>query len=161
MLVMTLDQWLLITVPILAGTFALIGSWFGSRLGRRNEHQQWLRNQKQSAYSEVLGAFDLLYLETGRPEVDVNIHAELFSLVAKQSRLSVVAPEKVRGLSHRLIDQAWDMVQAARGVGPDASRRFQLRTKAKTTAEELVEAIRTDLGVSKPSAGRIGSSPST
>lgn len=154
---MTLDQWLLITVPIVAGTFALIGSWFGSRLGRRNEHQQWLRNQKLVVYSEVLGAFDVLYLETGRPQVDADIHAELFSLVAKQSRLSVVAPEIVQGLSDRLVDQAWEMVQAARGVGPDAGRRFPIRTKAKTTAEELVEAIRTDLGVRKPSIGRVGS----
>lgn len=146
---MTLDQWLLITVPILAGVFAMVGSWFGSRLGRKNEHQQWLRNQKQAAYSEVLGAFDVLYLETGRSQVDADIHANLFSLVAKQSRLSVIAPSRVRTLSDRLVDQAWEMVQAARGVGPDAGRRYPVRTKAKTTAEELVEAIRADLGVGK------------
>jgi hypothetical protein len=148
---MTLDQWLLISVPIVAGVFALIGSWLGSRLGRSTEHQQWLRNQKQAAYSELLGAFDVLYLETGRPQVDVNIHGHLFSLVTKQSRLSVVAPSRVRALSDRLVDQAWEMVQAARGVGPDAGERFPIRTKARTTADELIDAIRADLAVSKPS----------
>ena len=32
---MTVEQWLLVAVPILTGGFALAGSWFGSRLGRK------------------------------------------------------------------------------------------------------------------------------
>jgi hypothetical protein len=148
---MTLDQVLLISVPILTGGFALAGSWFGSRLGRKNEHEQWLRNQRQAAYSEILGAFDALYLETGRPEVDdTAVQEVLFDLVVKQGRLSVVGPSDVRTLSDRLVDEAWGMVQAARGVGPDAGKRYVLRSKAKATAQELIEALRNDLDVSEP-----------
>jgi hypothetical protein len=147
---MTLNQVLLISVPIVTGGFALAGSWFGSRLGRKNEHEQWLRNQRQAAYSEILGAFDALYLETGRPEVgDTAVQEVLFDLVAKQGRLSVVGPSKVRVLGDRLVDDAWGMVQAARGVGPDAGQRYLLRDKAKVTAQELIEVLRNDLNVVK------------
>jgi hypothetical protein len=148
---MTIDQVLLLSVPIVAGGFALAGSWFGSRLGRKNEYAQWLRNQKQAAYSEFLGAFDALYLGTGRPDVDdTAVQEVLFDLVVKQGRLSVVGPSEVRTLSDRLVDETWGMVQGARGVGPDAGKRYPLREKAKATAKELVGAVRYDLGVAKP-----------
>ncbi|MFD5277527.1 hypothetical protein ACFWIX_08205 [Pseudarthrobacter sp. NPDC058362] len=147
---MTLDQVLLIFVPILAGGFALAGSWFGSWLGRKNEHGQWLRNQRQAAYSEFLGTFDVLYLETGRPEVvDATVQKVLFDLVVKQGRMTVVGPSEVRVLGDRLVDDAWGMVQAARGVGPDAGQRYLLRDKAKVAAQELIEALRNDLNVVK------------
>ena len=148
---MTIDQVLLVSVAIVTGVFALAGSWFGSRLGRKNEYEQWLRNQKQAAYSEFLGAFEALYLETGRPEVnDTAVQEVLFALVVKQGRLSVVGPSEVRTLSDRLVDETWGMVQAARGVGPDAGNRYLLRDRAKATAKELVGAVRNDLGVTKP-----------
>lgn len=61
------------------------GTWFGSRLGRKNEYQQWLRNQKRAAYSEFIGAFDVVYLETGLSEVDgTAVREVLFDLVVKQ-----------------------------------------------------------------------------
>lgn len=145
---MTFEQWLLVAVPILTGGFALAGSWYGSRLGRKNEYQQWLRNQKQAAYSEFLGAFDALYLETGLPKVDdAAVQDVLFDLVSKQGRLSVVGPFEVTQLSDRLADETWEMVQAARGAGPDAGERYSFRRKAKATARELVVAVRHDLGV--------------
>jgi hypothetical protein len=145
---MTSEQWLLIVVPVLTGGFALAGSWYGSLLGRNNEHKQWLRNQKQSAYSEFLGAFDALYLETGLSKVeDQAVQELLFSLVAKQGRLSVVGAPEVTKLSDRLVDESWAMAQAARGIGPDAGNRFGLRETAKETGSELLEGTRLDLGV--------------
>lgn len=147
---MTLDQVLLVSVPILTGVFALGGSWFGSWLGRKNEHKQWLRNQSQSAYSEFLGTFDALYLETGRPTFDdTTVQEFLFDLVVKQGRLSVVGPAKVRVLSDRLVNEAWGMVQAVRPGSPDEGQRYPLREKAKATAQELIEALRNDLAVAK------------
>jgi len=145
---MTFEQWLLLAVPFLTGGFALAGSWYGSQLGRKNEHHQWLRNQKQVAYSEFLGAFDALYLETGLPTVDdVSVQDILFDLVSKQGRLSVVAPSEIARLSDRLTDETWKMVQSARGNGPDAGERYGFREKAQGTAKELVAAVRLDLDV--------------
>jgi hypothetical protein len=40
--------------PVVAGTFALIGFLIGAR----NEHRQWLRNQRQIAYAEFLKEID-------------------------------------------------------------------------------------------------------
>ena len=95
------------------------------------------------AYSEFLGAFDALYLETGLPKVDdVAVQDILFGLVSKQGRLSVVGPSEVTRLSDRLADETWKMVQAARGVGPDAGERYFFREKAKATASELITAVR-------------------
>jgi hypothetical protein len=109
-----------------------------------------LRNQKQAAYSELLGVFDALYLKTGRREVDdADVQTVLFDLVVKQGRLSVIGPAAVRVLSARLVDQAWAMVQAAREVGPDAGRRYELRESAKATANELIESIRVDLSLER------------
>lgn len=110
---MTLDEVLLLCVPVVTGVLALLGSWFGSWLGRINEYRQWLRNQKQAAYSEFLGVWDALYLKTGRR------------------------------------DQAWAIVQAARGVGPDAGKRYEFRESAKATANEVIETIRVDLSLEK------------
>lgn len=107
-----------------------------------------MRNQKQAAYSEFLGAFDALYLETGLPKVhDAAVQDILFDLVAKQGRLSVVSPFEVTRLSDRLTDETWEMAQAARVAGPDAGKRYALREEAKATARELVVAVRHDLGV--------------
>lgn len=152
---MTLDQVLLVCVPVVTGVLALLGSWFGSRLGRINEYRQWLRNQKQAAYSELLGVFDALYLKTGRREVnDADVQTVLFDLVVKQGRLSVVGVEGVRVISARLVDEAWAMVQAARGVGPDSEKRYELREAAKVTADELIGRIRVDLSVEKLSSAK-------
>ena len=143
---MTLDQVLLVSVSILTGGFALAGGWIGSRLGRTNEHKQWLRNQRQTAYSEMLGAFDSLYLETGRPSADANVLNEgLFALVSKQGRLSLLGPDEVTAISERLVDETWSMVDAARGIGPDAGDRYVLRDIAKDTVRELLPALRWDL----------------
>ncbi|PNH86114.1 hypothetical protein [Arthrobacter sp. AFG20] len=145
---MTFEQWLLLGVPFLTGGLALLGSWYGSWLGRKTEHQQWLRNQKQTAYSEFLGAFDALYLETGLPKVDdISVKYMVFDLVSKHGRLSVVSPDDVTQLSARLTDESWEMGQAARGVGPDAGERYPLRERAKATKRELVFAVRRDLSV--------------
>lgn len=44
-----------------------------------------------------------------------------------------------------MVDETWEMVQAARGAGPDAGERYSFGRKA--TAKELVVAVRHDLGV--------------
>lgn len=41
-------------VVVLTGLFALGGSWYGSRLGRITEHQQWLRNEKKKYYIDAI-----------------------------------------------------------------------------------------------------------
>ena len=41
-------------VPVLAGALALFGSWWGSRLGKKTEHKQWLRNARETAYVEFI-----------------------------------------------------------------------------------------------------------
>lgn len=144
------DPVLVLLVPTVAGVFALVGSWLGSRLGRKSEYEKWLREQKQQAYSEFLGAFDALYLETGRPDIDNDsVQQTLFSLVTKQSRISVVGPSHVIALSNRLVDETWETVQAARGAGPNVRSRYELRSRAQAAAKDVIDAIRTDLGVTR------------
>lgn len=45
--------WWLLPVPVLTFLFAVAGSWIGSALGKRTEHQQWLRNERRSEYISV------------------------------------------------------------------------------------------------------------
>lgn len=143
---MTVDHVLLVSVSILTGGFALAGGWLGARLGMTNEHKQWLRNQRQAAYSEMLGAFDSLYLETGRPQVDATVLKEgLFALVTKQGKLALIGSDEVTAISGRLVNETWSMVDAARGISPDAGDRYILREKAKGTVGELLPALRWDL----------------
>lgn len=141
-----MEQVLLAFVSILTGAFALGGTWLGSRLGRTNEHKQWLRNQRQTAYSEMMGAFETLYLETGKPTIDSSaLQENLFDLAVKQGRLAIIGRAEIAEISERLLDETWVMVQAARDVGPDADSRYVLRDKAKGTAHELVAALRNDM----------------
>ncbi|UPO77371.1 hypothetical protein [Arthrobacter sp. Helios] len=141
-----MEQILLSFVSILTGAFALGGTWLGSRLGRTNEHKQWLRNQRQAAYSEMMGAFETLYLETGKPTIDSrSLQENLFDLAVKQGRISIIGRAEITEMSEQLVDETWVMVQAARDVGPDADARYVLRDKAKGTARELVAALRNDI----------------
>lgn len=50
--------WWLIAVPVVAGVFALLGGWWGSRLGKDTEHSQWQRNERMKAYADFLSAID-------------------------------------------------------------------------------------------------------
>jgi hypothetical protein len=55
--------WWLVAVPVLTGALALLGSWWGSRLGKKTEHAQWLRNAKETAYVEFLDRAQTLLTE--------------------------------------------------------------------------------------------------
>ncbi|MEW1821752.1 hypothetical protein AB0323_13350 [Arthrobacter sp. NPDC080031] len=46
--------WWLLIVPLATFVFALFGSWWGTNLGKITEHEQWLRNQKQTAYQKFV-----------------------------------------------------------------------------------------------------------
>lgn len=48
--------WWLLVVPVATGVFALGGSWLGAWLGRATEHKQWIRDNKQKAYTRFLSA---------------------------------------------------------------------------------------------------------
>lgn len=68
-------NWSTLWVPILAGSFALIGAIIGAALTRNNEHRQWLRNEKADAYRHYLETVALpapkVFLEIlGRGESD-------------------------------------------------------------------------------------------
>lgn len=41
---------------ILPAVLALFGSWLGAKLGKTNEHEQWLRNQKVEKYTAYVNA---------------------------------------------------------------------------------------------------------
>lgn len=48
--------WWPFAVPVAAGIFALVGSWFGTKWGKTTEHQQWLRNERTKVYADFLSA---------------------------------------------------------------------------------------------------------
>lgn len=46
--------WWLLIVPVATFVFALLGSLWGSNLGKITKHKQWFRNQKQAAYQKFV-----------------------------------------------------------------------------------------------------------
>lgn len=89
-------QWWWLLIPLGTGVFALIGSWLGSFLGRTTEHKQWLRNQKQEAYSEFMvtaeGQFNKLLMAA----LDQSTELDLDSLDMTRGRLKLIAHPEVR-----------------------------------------------------------------
>ncbi|WP_323960481.1 hypothetical protein GC088_03245 [Arthrobacter sp. JZ12] len=58
-----MDSWqIAIITTATGGAFAIIGSWLGSKWGKKTEHDQWLRNEKKQVYVSSLRALDELRL---------------------------------------------------------------------------------------------------
>lgn len=86
--------------PITTAAVALIGVFAGSLLTRTNEHRQWLRNEKLSAYSAYLEKFGTIQLSTYFEMLDEseNIRDSLAfidSIHRVCLRVIIIAPEEI------------------------------------------------------------------
>lgn len=96
---MSLDDWLRLIAPVVAGLFALGGSWLGTRFGKATEHQQWLRNQKQEAYVAFINeARDMLIHAMSSERVTAERIEWAKSRIARlrPTEITLLAPEEVR-----------------------------------------------------------------
>lgn len=90
--------WWLLIVPVATGGLALFGSWWGSRLGKSTEHEQWLRNEKVETYSQYLETIrlgDILLNSVGSGVKNVSDVLESRDHTGG-SRLRLISPKSVR-----------------------------------------------------------------
>lgn len=86
---------LALLVALIAGGFALGGTWLGSRLSGTSEDRRWLRQHRLDAYDELLAACDavagyahVVYGETPGTQAVVDAQGRLLELQTAAYRAS-------------------------------------------------------------------------
>ncbi|UVJ37991.1 hypothetical protein [Arthrobacter sp. CJ23] len=143
--------WWPFLVPVATGILAVAGSWFGTKLGKTTEHDQWLRNQKIEAYTNVLR----------------QVHASVNSLDARHHNLEPASSQHkdiTDTTNARLLIVASDEVTTYLNVNQYSLRRALEAVKTDGYENErsvltqsvarLQESIRKDLGVIEKQALR-------
>jgi len=142
-------QWWLLLIPLGTGVFALVGSWLGARLGRTNEHWQWLRNEKRKEYIAASDSISIRLqrinaLVTGVPLLTIPEREP-----ASYGTLNILAPVPVK----RKLIEATNSIDHCL----DALEDFESDTRLERASEkyndatahfdELVACMRKDLGI--------------
>lgn len=142
--------WWLISVPVLTGMFALLGSWWGSRLGKTTEHAQWLRNEKKKDYVEAIKATDnATYALRCLVQGKAHLAPELSSDSDFISSVNVMGPRTVTRTLRQFVDATFKC-QAILGE-PESETRMARAQAAQSSVNDhyqaLLKAMRSDLGV--------------
>jgi hypothetical protein len=99
----------------ITGALTLIGVWLGSHLAGRTEHAKWLREQKQTAYSNFLahaGLDDMGQIIDGA----ILMPDYLTRQFATMQRMTLLAPDHISHLAQEVITTAKDVSRALAGV---------------------------------------------
>lgn len=102
---------------LITGAVALVAGYLGALWGSRNEHSQWLRNEKQKAYSTFPE-------DTGIADYENVLNGILVTsgTVAKQRaaihRLQLFAPERIVELASKAVESAKTLSRALRDNEP-------------------------------------------
>lgn len=91
--------WWLVAVPVVSGGFALLGGWWGSKLGKNTEHTQWQRNERLKAYTDFLTSVTEELEKVGSVDLDVD-EVELKFPEEEMARIEIVGSQDVRLLTH-------------------------------------------------------------
>ncbi|GAB3537090.1 hypothetical protein GCM10027403_20160 [Arthrobacter tecti] len=135
--------WITIVGAIAAGSLALLGSWLGSHLGKKTEHEQWLRNEKRAVYSNALKQVHRLVLllqEHERTPIPSKRWDETFTETMEEADLGVIASAKVREAYQDFIDATIDAVASE---NPNTLPAEYYHKKRR----HLREVMRADLGI--------------
>jgi hypothetical protein len=64
-----------LVAPVVAGFFALLGAWLGTRASRANEHEKWLRQARTEAFAKFLRTLhtceDVVYADKRKDHGDI------------------------------------------------------------------------------------------
>ncbi|MGO4650220.1 hypothetical protein AB4068_00845 [Arthrobacter sp. 2RAF22] len=143
--------WWLLVVPVATGGFALFGSWWGSRLGKTTEHEQWLRNEKVETYSQYVESLRRLdHLLSSVIIGAMSLDDALKSDFTGASRLRLISPKSVReaAMDHNKSRQA--VVQFLLGSSKEDSQAPAFNDAVNRLDEarsHLTEIMRRDLSI--------------
>lgn len=100
--------WWLLIVPASTFVLALLGSLWGTNLGKITEHKQWLRNQKQAAYQKFVAIAQAnshnVYAYLSEDQFSDRLEHENQRMEAYWE-LNVVASEEVADQAYRYIHE--------------------------------------------------------
>jgi hypothetical protein len=89
-------QWWWVLLPIVTAVFAVAGSWLGAKLGKDNEHEQWLRDRRLEKYTTYANACKhIISVRNGMQEVDESKFFESFATLSLID-VELVASKKVQ-----------------------------------------------------------------
>lgn len=140
--------WWLFPVPVLTFIFAVAGSWIGSLLGKRTEHQQWLRNERRAEYTAAATTLHNWTQEMGTLARTGVATGERFdeTLIVP---LTVLGPRKIRrcigGIMGDILE--CDRIIAAATSQDERDMVIPYLTSMDDKLSELFSLIRQDLRV--------------
>jgi len=136
---------------LLAGSFAVIGVLVGQALGRRTEHEKWLRTQRQQAYMDLIafadefatsGTIRTIARETLTVEIASRVETSVEDALARipgidvsQLDLDELRPGGTDFV--RIHDAAWEGVASAL----DLPKSFAHSIGVITRADEVIAAV--------------------
>jgi hypothetical protein len=134
-----------LTVPILTGLLALLGSWLGAVLGRKTEHAQWKRDQKVKAYADFLEAAKPFDIES----LGLDSQKHLDSLTHDTLRVQMLGSEKVYQAArevHRAMAAVSEMIDDIPIKDKEEEAELGGRvSKLRSTVDHFSDAVRRDL----------------
>jgi hypothetical protein len=139
--------WWLVSVPVLAGAFALLGSWLGSKLGKSTEHWQWLRNEKRKEYIAAIASMDTLTHGMGKL---ARLEAREPSASAKPTfipPINVLAPNSVKLKLNAFLAASNAYMEIHTLDSEDRQPMLQAHREVEKANSEFLLAVRNDLGV--------------
>jgi hypothetical protein len=129
--------WWLFAVPVLTGLFALGGSWWGSRLGKKTEHGQWLRNAKETAYVRFLDQAQTLLAEAhwtpqyGQERVDWGKDR---IIAIRPTVIYLLAPDEIRDLANVIHGR---LMWLSSTLSMESAQQPHVKKSAELAYEEL------------------------
>lgn len=138
----------LFAVPVLTGLFALGGSWWGSRLGKKTEHSQWLRNAREKAYVQFLDQAQTLLAEAiwTQPYGPERVEWGKDRIVAlRPTVIYLLAPDEIRDLAKVIHGRLMWLSGALNSETSDEPHVRKSRESAWDELQRLSELCRKEL----------------
>jgi hypothetical protein len=128
---------------VITGAVAIAAGFLGARWGGKNEHRQWVRNEKLRVYSDFIensGAGDVALIRNGEffdpAAIERRLHAT--------HQLFLIAPPRVHDLAMAGLNDAMKAANALKdGVPKEEFERLMTARKKQVTLSSYV--MRNDL----------------
>lgn len=134
-----------IITTAVGGVFALLGGWLGIKWGKNAEHEQWLRNELISAYTEFMKVYGQLSFRVDEAEATGEIPDQRQIIKLHECRLVLLASTRV-GACYSELEKSLEARLRAVQAG-DSMRYRPLLDRENYARGKLADAIKRDLGV--------------
>lgn len=151
-------QWLgPFVVPAITGAFALFGSWFGMKLGKATEHNQWLRNERLEAYAAFLEANEAVQRTMSDTPYGRKTPEDVYRAIDSISlqRLELLGSPATKAAANQFGGAMLDLGDVYDPIPPDLSRLPAAKDTYYTTLEELIECMAKDLKLKRSLKNRL------